>query len=84
MKKYHYTYYSYEEFGRGYIGKRSCPCKPEEDVKYFGSYSDKTFEPTQKIILETYDTAEEAIEDTTFLSSSSESSFRKSDISNFY
>ena len=63
MKKYHYTYYSYEEFGRGYIGKRSCPCKPEEDVKYFGSYSDKTFEPTQKIILETYDTAEEAIED---------------------
>lgn len=63
MTKYHYTYYSYEEFGRGYIGKRSCNCKPEEDVKYFGSYTDKTFKPTQKIILETYDTAEEALAD---------------------
>lgn len=63
MTKYHYTYYSYEEFGRGYIGKRSCKCKPEEDVKYFGSYTDKTFKPTQKIILETYDTAEEALAD---------------------
>ncbi len=59
MKKYHYTYYSYEEFGRGYIGKRSCKCLPEEDVKYFGSYRDKTFKPTQKIILETYNTAED-------------------------
>jgi hypothetical protein len=58
---YHYTYYSYEEFGRGYIGKRSCKCSPEEDVKYFGSYTDKTFKPTQKIILETYDTPTEAI-----------------------
>jgi hypothetical protein len=63
MTLYHYTYYSYEEFGRGYIGKRSCKCSPEEDVKYFGSYTDKTFKPTQKIILETYDTAEEAIAD---------------------
>ena len=63
LKKSHYTYYSYEEFGRGYIGKRSCHCNPEEDVTYFGSYRDKTFKPTQKIILETYDTAEEAIDD---------------------
>ena len=61
MTLYHYTYYSYEEFGRGYIGKRSCKCSPEEDVKYFGSYKDKTFKPTQKIILETYDTREEAL-----------------------
>jgi len=61
MTQYHYTYYSYEEFGRGYIGKRSCKCSPEEDVKYFGSYKDKTFKPTQKIILETYDTTTEAI-----------------------
>jgi hypothetical protein len=61
MKKYHYTYYSYEEFGRGYIGKRSCDCNPEEDVTYFGSYKDKTFKPTQKIILEIYDTPTEAI-----------------------
>jgi hypothetical protein len=63
MTQCHYTYYSYEEFGRGYIGKRSCDCKPEEDVKYFGSYTDKTFKPTQKIILETYDTREEALID---------------------
>ena len=60
MKKHHYTYYSYEEFGRGYIGKRSCHCNPQEDVKYFGSYRDKTFKPTQKIILETYDTEKES------------------------
>lgn len=59
MKKYHYTYYSYEEFGRGYIGKRSCDCKPEEDVEYFGSYTDQVFKPTQKIILGTYDTEKE-------------------------
>jgi hypothetical protein len=60
---YHYTYYSYEEFGRGYIGSRQCKCLPEEDVRYFGSYKDKTFKPTQKIILETYNTKEEALID---------------------
>lgn len=29
----YYTYYSYEEFGRGYIGYRKCPEKytPETD-----------------------------------------------------
>ena len=52
MKKYFYVYYSYEEFGRGYIGSRICKCLPEEDIKYFGSYKDKTFNPTEKIILE--------------------------------
>ena len=59
MKKSYYTYYSYEEFGRGYIGKKTCDCKPEEDVDYFGSYTDETFDPTQKIILDTYDSPEE-------------------------
>ena len=49
--EYHYVYYSYEEYGRGYIGSRTCKCLPEKDVKYFGSFSDKTFKPTQKIIL---------------------------------
>lgn len=52
MKKYFYVYYSYEEFGRGYIGKRECKCLPEEDIKYFGSYKDKSFRPTKKIISE--------------------------------
>jgi len=51
QKEYHYTYYSYEEWGRGYFGVRSCDCLPEEDVRYFGTYKDKTFKPTQKIIL---------------------------------
>mgnify|MGYP006270387995 CR=1 FL=1 len=50
-KEYYYTYYSYEEWGRGYIGSRGCKCKPENDVRYFGSFKDKTFKPTQKIIL---------------------------------
>ena len=50
-KEYHYTYYSYEEWGRGYFGSRTCRCLPKEDVKYFGSFGDKTFKPTQKIIL---------------------------------
>ena len=59
--KHFYVYYSYEEYGRGYIGKRECKCLPEEDVNYFGSFKDKTFRPTQKIILETFDNVEEAL-----------------------
>ena len=59
--KYFYVYYSYEPWGRGYIGKRECECLPEEDVKYFGSYRDKTFKPTEKIILQTFDTVEEVM-----------------------
>jgi 5-methylcytosine-specific restriction endonuclease McrA len=61
MKKYFYVYYSYEEYGRGYIGKRECKCLPEEDIKYFGSFTDKTFKPTQKIILETFDSVEKSL-----------------------
>jgi len=64
LKEYHYVYYSYEEYGRGYFGSRTCKCLPEEDVKYFGSYSDNTFNPTQKIILKSdYFTREEAYDD---------------------
>ncbi|NBV29682.1 hypothetical protein EBS02_11850, partial [bacterium] len=57
----HYVYYSYEDFGRGYIGSRTCDCSPEED-NYFGSFYDKTFIPTNKIILETFDDREEALD----------------------
>jgi hypothetical protein len=60
-KKYHYTYYSYEEWGRGYIGCRSCNCLPEQDINYFGSFHDKTFNPTQKVIIETFKTRKDAI-----------------------
>lgn len=59
-KKYFYVYYSYEPWGRGYIGKRECYCLPEEDIKYFESYSDNTFNPTEKIILQTFNNSEEA------------------------
>ena len=60
--KHFYVYYSYEEYGRGYIGKRECDCLPEKDVNYFGSFHDKNFNPSQKIILETFDSVEEALE----------------------
>jgi hypothetical protein len=63
-EEYHYVYYSYEEYGRGYFGSRTCKCLPEKDVKYFGSFKDKTFRPTQKIILKgDYATREEAYAD---------------------
>lgn len=59
----HYTYYSYEEWGRGYIGSRSCACLPEEDVDYFGSFEDKTFNPRHKVILTVTPTRPLAIQD---------------------
>jgi hypothetical protein len=50
------VYYSYEEWGRGYIGSKpsGCSCTPENDP-YLGSFTDKTFKPTHKIILGVYD-----------------------------
>lgn len=57
----HYVYYSYEENGRGYIGSRSCKCLPEEDI-YYGSYKDKTFKPTAKVILAICETKEQRYE----------------------
>jgi len=56
-----YTYYSYEEYGRGYIGARSKSCIGDDEYK--GSYKDKTFNPTHKIILNEYETMEEALAD---------------------
>ena len=60
---YYYTYYTYEEWGRGYIGCRGSKVQPEQDIKYMGSFTDKTFKPTQKIILHEYNTREEALTD---------------------
>ena len=57
----HYIYYSYEEKGRGYIGSRSCLCDPKDD-NYFGSFKDKTFKPTKKIILAVCDSKQERYE----------------------
>jgi hypothetical protein len=59
-RKWHYTYYSYEPNGRGYIGKRSSRVPPKEDP-YLGSFSDKTFKPTRKIVIATYPTAQDAL-----------------------
>jgi hypothetical protein len=59
-KRYHYVYYSYEPWGRGYIGVRSCNCPPSQDVKYFGTFKDKTFKPTDKIIIFEFDCREHA------------------------
>jgi len=58
---FHYVYYSYEEFGRGYIGSRTCKCPPDKDVTYFGSYTEENFFPTGKVILEEFQTAEESL-----------------------
>lgn len=54
-----YVYYSYEEFGRGYIGARS---KSPDGDDYFGSFKDTTFKPTNKIILAEFGSMEEALE----------------------
>jgi len=57
---YHFVYLSFEDSkgGRNYIGKRSC-LNPYDN--YLGSFSDTSFNPTNKIILSYYKTAEEAI-----------------------
>ena len=54
-----YVYYSYEEWGRGYIGVKM-NSNPETDG-YYGSYHDKSFTPTQKIVLGEFETPEEAL-----------------------
>jgi hypothetical protein len=59
---HHYVYYSYEEWGRGYIGVRSCKCVPEKDTNYFGSFYDKTFKPSAKIVLAEFFSRKEAQE----------------------
>jgi hypothetical protein len=57
---WHYVYYSYEEWGRGYIGKRSSQVPPGLDP-YMGSFSDATFNPTNKIILGEFSSEQDAL-----------------------
>jgi hypothetical protein len=59
--QWHYVYYSYEQWGRGYIGRRSSKVHPSLDP-YMGSFRDKTFAPTEKIILAEFDSVEEAVQ----------------------
>jgi hypothetical protein len=57
----YYVYYSYEEWGRGYIGYRKLQTSSTPETEdYFGSYTDKTFKPTKKLILGVYFTVKEA------------------------
>lgn len=65
---HHYTYLSKDlTDGRMYIGSRSCKCRPENDTLYFGSFRDKSFKPTTKIILKVFNTREEAFKHEIYL-----------------
>lgn len=57
--KNHYVYLLLGEDGRYYYGVRSCNCAPFDDA-YYGSYTDKTFNPKRKRILSTWDSREAA------------------------
>lgn len=59
--QWHYVYYSYEQWGRGYIGRRSSKVPPNVDP-YMGSFRDKIFAPTEKIVLAEFDSMEEAVQ----------------------
>jgi hypothetical protein len=61
MSKNHYVYYSYEEWGRGYIGIRSTKLDPLKDP-YMGSFKDKSFKPTHKEIIAIFESRGEALE----------------------
>ena len=54
---FHFVYNSFESWGRNYIGIHST--ENLED-NYLGSFRDPTFNPTDKEILEFYETREEA------------------------
>lgn len=58
---YFYTYYTYEPFGRGYIGSRGSKIEPEKDP-YLGSWSDPFFNPSEKIVISYHSTRREALE----------------------
>lgn len=54
---FHFVYLSYEEWGRAYIGVHSTS---DLEDGYLGSFSDRTFKPTQREILAFCETREEA------------------------
>jgi len=65
---YYYTYLSTDPIdGRMYIGSRGSKCKPCEDIKYFGSFKDKTFKPTIKKILKLFNSRKEAFKHEIYL-----------------
>jgi hypothetical protein len=60
-RKYHILYLSFEETpeGRSYVGAHSTDCISD---KYLGSFIDKTFNPTAKIIIGYFKTRESLLE----------------------
>jgi hypothetical protein len=66
--RYHYTYLSVDvSDNRMYIGSRSCKCEPQKDSSYFGSFTDKTFNPSIKKILKLFRSREEAFKHEIYL-----------------
>ncbi len=62
---YHYTYILLDpESNMKYIGMRSCKCKPEEDTYMGSSYSMTIHDKRRcdKLVLEEFDTREEALQ----------------------
>lgn len=58
----YYVYVTFFENGDFYIGSRKCPCKPEDDVKYFGSYKNQEdYQNREKVILKTFSNENEMI-----------------------
>jgi hypothetical protein len=51
---YYYVYAIFFPNGNFYIGSRQCDCRPDEDKKYTGSYTDKSNGDGEKIILKTF------------------------------
>lgn len=57
----YYTYYTFGEDGRGYIGCKPSGSENPESDGYLGSFSDDTFNPTHKVVISTHATPEEAL-----------------------
>ena len=58
----HYVYLLIDETNdMKYIGKRSCKCKPEDDVNYMSSSKYVPKEQCDKIVLAEFNTAKEAV-----------------------
>jgi hypothetical protein len=58
---YYYVYVIFFPNGNFYIGSRQCDCKPDEDKKYTGSYTDKTNGDGKKVILKIFSNENEMI-----------------------
>lgn len=65
---HHYTYLLIDDTNdMYYIGKRSCKCLPEEDINYLSSSSYVVKDKCEKLILNIFTTAQDAIKDEIYL-----------------